>query len=77
MVDLAELRKNPEWFTQEILKKDPSFDTASLISLDVEFRQLSIEVESLRKEKNDLAKQASGGISQEVRNYLLQMRQVS
>ncbi|MCX5923736.1 MAG: serine--tRNA ligase [Candidatus Dependentiae bacterium] len=73
MVDLAELRKNPEWFTQEILKKDPSFDTASLISLDVEFRQLSIEVESLRKEKNDLAKQASGGISQEVRNRSIEI----
>ena len=77
MIDLAELRKNPERFTQEILKKDPSFDIASLIALDIQFRQLSVEVEGLRKEKNDLAKKvqptSGGGISDDVRNRSIEI----
>lgn len=67
MIDLAELRKNPEQFKKQILKKDPSYPVSSLIELDAEFRQMSVDVEALRKEKNDLAKSFSGTITPEVR----------
>lgn len=68
MIDLAEMRKNPEQFKKEILKKDPSYDVDNLISLDAKFRQMSVEVEQLRKEKNELAKSFKGEITQETRN---------
>lgn len=67
MIDLAELRKNPEQFKKQVLKKDPSYPVSSLIELDAEFRQMSLDVEVLRKEKNDLAKSFSGSITPEVR----------
>ena len=74
MIDLAELRKNPDWFTQEILKKDPSFDVLLLIALDIKLRQLSVEVEQLRKDKNDLAKNIPGASSfEEVRNRSIEI----
>lgn len=67
MIDLAELRKNPEIFKQQILKKDPSYDISSLIKLDMQHRQLLMEVEALRKEKNDVSKSVSGPITPEFR----------
>lgn len=67
MIDLAELRKNPEQFKQQILKKDPSYDIAALIKLDEEYRHLTLEIEALRKEKNDISKSFSGAITPELR----------
>lgn len=67
MLDLTELRKDPNHLKAEILKKDPSFDVDSLLQLDEKFRLLSVQVELLRKEKNDLAKSAKGGITPEIR----------
>ncbi len=67
MLDIAEFRKNPEFFKKEILKKEPSFDVARLFFLDEQFRQQMIEIEALRKEKNDLAKQAKDGITEAIR----------
>ena len=67
MIDLTLLRKNPQQIKQEILKKDPSYDVDLLVNLDAEFRQLSLEVEQLRKEKNELAKSVKGAITDEVR----------
>jgi len=73
MIDLAELRKNPEQFKKEILKKDPSYDTSLLIQLDAQFRQLSVEVEQIRKEKNDLARNFKGEISNDVRQRSIEI----
>jgi len=67
MIDLTEMRKNPETFAQAVLKKDPSYNVENLIKLDTEYRQLSIHVENLRKQKNDLAKSVQGPISDTVR----------
>jgi len=67
MLDLTEFRKNPELLKAEILKKEPSFDVDALLSLDEQFRNIMIEVEALRKEKNDFAKQAKGGITTDIR----------
>lgn len=73
MIDLTALRKNPEQFKQDIAKKDPSYNISLLIDLDIEFRKLSVEVEQLRKEKNDLAKSVQGPISQDVRNRSIEI----
>ena len=67
MIDLTELRKNPEQFKKQILKKDPSYDISALIELDQQHRQLTLQVEALRKEKNEIAKSFSGVITPEVR----------
>jgi seryl-tRNA synthetase len=67
MIDLAELRKNPEIFKQQILKKDPSYDILGLIQLDEKHRHLALSVEALRKEKNDLSKSFSGKVTEEFR----------
>lgn len=67
MLDLTALRKNSEQLKKDVLKKDPSFDVDQLLSLDEQFRSCSLKVESLRKEKNEIAKQAKGGITPELR----------
>lgn len=67
MLDLTEFRKNPTLLKAEILKKEPSFDVDALLFLDEQFRNLMLEVEALRKEKNDFAKQAKGGVTADIR----------
>lgn len=67
MVDLTEFRKNPQALKDQILKKDPSFDVDALLSLDEQFRSMTIDIEALRKEKNDFAKQAKGGVTADLR----------
>jgi seryl-tRNA synthetase len=67
MIDLELLRTNFKHVKETILKKDPSFEIETLRSLDEQTRVLRVEVEGLRQEKNDLARQASKGISDEVR----------
>jgi len=73
MIDLTELRKQPEQFTKEIFKKDPSYNTELLINLDIQFRQMSVEIEQLRKEKNDLAKSFKGEITADVRQKSIEI----
>lgn len=73
MIDLAQLRKNPQQIKQEILKKDPSYDVDLLVSLDAEFRQLSLEVEQFRKEKNEIAKSVKGPVSDDIRQRSIEI----
>ena len=61
------LEKNPNETIAAIQKKDPSFDAQKLKELDELFRKQSVEIEALRKEKNDLAAQAKSGITDELR----------
>jgi len=67
MIDLGLLRKNTDYVLDLIAKKDPSYDGKRLVELDELVRSLRAQVEVLRHEKNTLAKQASGGISEEIR----------
>jgi seryl-tRNA synthetase len=67
MIDLASLRHNEGDIVARILLKDPKFDVQGLIAADKAFRALSLEVESLREEKNKLADQAKIGFTQELR----------
>ncbi len=73
MIDLAELRKNPELFKQKILKKDPSYSIDALIESEVSYRQLMIEVEALRKEKNEISKSFSGVVTDQVRHRSIEV----
>jgi len=83
MIDLILLRENPELVMASLKKKDPSYDIEKLISLDKEIRIARADVESLRAQKNELAKQARGGITAQVRDEsmrvseLLKAQQVS
>jgi seryl-tRNA synthetase len=55
MIDLARLRDQAQAVKDLILRKEPGFPVDKLIELDQEARSLRLDVESLRKEKNNLA----------------------
>lgn len=67
MIDLNLLRLDPQKTKKIILKKEPSFNVDMLIALDEQVRLLRIDVEKIRKEKNDLAALGSKGASLENR----------
>lgn len=67
MIDLTLLRENPERIIAALSKKDPHYDVAKLIQLDKELRAIKSEVEQLRCNKNELAKQGRSGITPELR----------
>ena len=67
MIDLGLLREQPERIISLIKRKDPSYDAQRLYDLDVQLRKLRLEVEDLRKRKNELAGQGKGGVSEELR----------
>ncbi len=68
MIDLHRLRTDPQGVLALIKKKDPTFDVERLLTLDKEVREFQVEVDDLRCEKNDLAKQGKGGVTQELRD---------
>ncbi len=67
MIDLGLLREEREKVIALIKKKEPSFDAQALADLDVQQRSLRSEVEALRAEKNELARQGKAGITPELR----------
>jgi len=73
MIDLALLRENREKIRNLILKKEPSFDIDKLIILDEQVRDLRAAVEVLRKQRNDISKKASGGLSEELRHHSIEV----
>ena len=73
MLDLTDLRKDEKTLKAAILKKEPSFNVEELLTLDDTFRKLSLSIESLRQEKNNLAKQAKSGITTELRNKSIEI----
>jgi seryl-tRNA synthetase len=68
MIDLYLLRDDPERVKALLLKKDPSFPIDKLIELDKRVRTILLEVEVIRKEKNELAQQAKKGVTKEIRD---------
>jgi seryl-tRNA synthetase len=57
MINLDLLREQPDLVLQAIAKKDPAFDGKRLLELDEQVRLLRSSIESLRSEKNALAKE--------------------
>ncbi|MGZ6250947.1 MAG: serine--tRNA ligase [Candidatus Chromulinivorax sp.] len=67
MIDLTALRHNEDDIISRILKKDPKFDVQALIAADKSFREISMQVDALREEKNKLADQAKSGFNEQLR----------
>ncbi|MCL4361301.1 serine--tRNA ligase [Candidatus Dependentiae bacterium] len=67
MIDLLKLRENPQEVVNAIKRKDPNFPIDSLISKDNELRKLKLEVEQLRTQKNELARQGQKGVTDELK----------
>ena len=68
MIDISLLRESPDRIGSRIEQKEPKFDVSLLLTLDVQVRAVRARVESLRHEKNELAKQARGGVTDEIRS---------
>lgn len=67
MIDLGLLREERDKVIALIKKKEPSFDAQALADLDSQQRALRSEVDALRAEKNELARQGKAGITPELR----------
>jgi seryl-tRNA synthetase len=67
MIDINLLREFPERIGGRITQKEPKFDVKQLLVLDGRVRAVRARVESLRHEKNELAKQARGGVTEAIR----------
>jgi len=67
MIDLGLLREHPEVTAALLKKKDPSFDVDKLTELDNLVRSLRLEVENLRREKNELAQKGKSGVTDQLR----------
>ncbi len=73
MIDLALLREQTQNIKQRILQKEPNFPIDALIELDTTTRTLRIDVENLRKEKNNLAALGPKGNTPENREKSIQI----
>ena len=73
MIDLTLLRENPEKVVELLKRKEPGFDIHLLQKLDKDFRALNLEVEELRRQKNELASSAKGGITPEIREKSIEI----
>lgn len=73
MIDMNLLRQDPEVVGAEIQKKDPKFDVKKLLKFDEQVREINTFVEELRSKKNELAKQAKGGVTPEVREQSISL----
>lgn len=67
MIDLNLLREEPEKIKELIARKEPTFDVKTLCQFDEKARLLRVHVETLRKEKNELASLGAKGATSEVR----------
>jgi seryl-tRNA synthetase len=68
MIDLNLMRENTDQVIALLKKKEPAFDIQLLVALDRSLRQVNQEVESLRQQKNEYARQGRGGITPELRD---------
>ncbi len=75
MIDLTLLRENPILIAELLKKKDPHYDIEKLIQRDKDIRVVRSTVETLRAQKNELAKEGRGGISPELRQRSIEMTQ--
>lgn len=67
MIDINLLRDATAVTKELILRKEPGFDVDRLILLEAQLRSSRSEIETLRSERNNLASQASKGITEELR----------
>ena len=73
MIDLNLLREDSEKIRNLIVKKEPGFPVEKLIELDTQVRQLRVDVEELRKQRNELAKKGAQGNTPELREKSIEL----
>lgn len=73
MIDKTMLRQDPAGVGAQIRKKDPAFPIEKLLALDQAVRDLLVTVEELRKQKNELAQQAQGGVTDALRQQSIEV----
>lgn len=57
MLDLKEMRKNPDFFQKKLQTKNPEIDIHGILSLDEKVRALKTSVEELKSKKNHISKE--------------------
>jgi seryl-tRNA synthetase len=67
MIDLHILRKEPDKIKKQILKKEPTFNVDKLITLDEQVREITAQIEDLRKKRNEISRQREQGVTSEER----------
>lgn len=76
MIDLNKLHENPDEIIKKLKRKDPLFDGNRLYSLSKQVRAYRIEIDELRKKRNDLASLAKSGITQQIRQESIELGQL-
>ncbi len=72
MIDLGLLRDDPQ-LLKRLKDKDPHFAIEQLLELDDDRRLLMQDVEKLRAQKNELAKSAQGGLTDDIRQQSIEI----
>ena len=67
MIDLGLLREDPKRIIDLLHKKDPTYDAQRLYEFDKQVQSLRMQIEDLRRQKNECADQAKSGITPEIR----------
>lgn len=75
MVDLELLRTKTDEFIELVLKKEPSFPVNRFIELDSQVRAVRSQVEQLRQQKNEYAKQGAITLTPELKQQSMQLGQ--
>ncbi|MGD2169492.1 MAG: serine--tRNA ligase [Chlamydiota bacterium] len=57
MLDLKELRSNPDFFEKKLLSKDPSVNIQEILTLDENIRSHKTQVEELKAKRNKISKE--------------------
>ena len=73
MIDLSLLRENPIKIKEFIRRKELVFDVDKLIEVDEKARRLKLEVELIRKEKNELASKGAQGVTLKLRKKAINL----
>ncbi|RTL07443.1 serine--tRNA ligase [Candidatus Dependentiae bacterium] len=76
MIDLNRLHETPDEVIKKLKKKEPLFDGQKLYVLSKQVRALRIEIDELRKKRNELASFAKSGITQEIRQQSIDLGQL-
>jgi seryl-tRNA synthetase len=73
MIDLNKLHEFPDEILKKIARKEPEFDGQKLYELSLQTRAMRIELDDLRKQRNDLADKAKSGFTESMRQESLKI----
>lgn len=77
MIDLNDLRANPEKYKQAAIKKRIKVDIDAFLSLDKELRELKVQVDTMRARQNAVSKEIPKLQGNEKQNLLSEMKELS